>query len=375
MLQGMERFVHVVVALWLALVAVPATAQTPGRLSPAEFGALVQRLSEPPGYFNTDNLISNEDSYLHAVTGLERYGVRGGAYLGVGPDQNFSYIAAIRPDIAFIIDIRRDNLLEQLLFKALFHSARSRMEFLCRLFGKPVPADTAGLAGADIGRLLRSVTGSPADSVAAARAGRVVRAAVTTFGIPLSAQDLATIARFHQTFMRNGPALRMTTFGRPERMDYPTYGDLLLQTDLTGRRANYLARETDFQFLQSLEARNLIVPVVGDLAGPQAVRAIGRYLAEHHERVAAFYTSNVEFYLFQEGSFGRFAANVAALPRDGKSVIVRSYFPYGRPHPQAVPGYLSVQLLQRVDALVAAQRAGGFRDYGDLVTRGFLPSR
>ena len=370
MLRAMERFSRLVVTL--ALAAAPALAQAPARLSPAEFGALSQRLSEPPGYFNTDNLISNEDSYLHAVTGLKRNGVRGGAYLGVGPDQNFSYIAVIRPDIAFIMDIRRDNLLEQLLFKALFHSARSRMEFLCLLFGKPLPADTAGWAQADIAWLLRAATGVAGDPAAADRAARLVRAVVTTFGIPLSAEDLATIARFHERFMRAGPGLRMTTFGRPEREDYPTYGELLSQTDLEGRHANYLAREADFQFVKSLEERNLIVPVVGDLAGPKAVRAIGRYLAEHREQVAAFYTSNVEFYLFQAGSFERFAANVAALPHDEKSVIIRSYFPYGRPHPQAVPGYLSVQLLQTFDALLATQRTGGYRGYGDLVTRDLL---
>jgi hypothetical protein len=366
----MERFSRVVAAL--ALAAAPVAAQTPARLEPREFGALVQRLSEPPGYFDTDNLISNEDSYLHAVTGLERYGVRGGVYLGVGPDQNFSYIAAIRPEMAFVIDIRRDNLLEQLLFKALFHSARSRMEFLCLLFGKPVPGDTAGWSGADIAWLLRSVSGAAPDSGAPARAGRLVRAAVTTFGITLSAQDLATIARFHQTFMREGPGLRMATFGRPVRLDYPSYRDLLLQTDLTGRHANYLAREADFQFVRSLEERSLIVPVVGDLAGPTAVRAIGRYLAAHGARVSAFYTSNVEQYLFQDGSFERFAANVATLPRSGKSVIIRSYFPYGRPHPQAQPGYLSVQLLQAFDAFLQAERAGGLRSYGGLVTRDLL---
>jgi hypothetical protein len=366
----MKRLARLSIAL--ALAAAPVAAQAPARLSPGEFGALVRRLSEPPGYFNTDNLISNEDSYLHAVTGLERYGVRGGGYLGVGPDQNFSYIAAIRPAMAFVVDIRRDNLLEQLLYKALFHSARSRMEFLCLLFGRPVPGDTGGWAGADIARLLRWVTDAPAGAAAAASAARLVRGAVTTFGIPLSAQDLATIARFHQTFVREGPGLRMTTFGRPVRLDYPSYGDLLLQTDLTGRRANYLAREADFQFIKSLEERNLIVPVVGDLAGPSAVRAIGRYLQEHHERVSAFYTSNVEQYLFQGGSFGRFAANVGALPHDGKSVLIRSYFPYGRPHPQAQPGYLSIQLLQTFNAFLAVQHAGGYQSYGELVTRDLL---
>ena len=45
--------------------------------------------------------------------------MKGGVYVGVGPNQNFTYIAAIRPELAFIVDIRRQNLLEHLLFKVL----------------------------------------------------------------------------------------------------------------------------------------------------------------------------------------------------------------------------------------------------------------
>ena len=71
---------------------------------------------------------------------LKKRGVRGGAYVGVGPDQNFSYIAAIRPDVAFIVDVRRDNLLLHLLFKSLFTLARTRVEYLALLLGRPVPA-------------------------------------------------------------------------------------------------------------------------------------------------------------------------------------------------------------------------------------------
>ena len=82
-------------------------------LSTAEFAGLVERISEPGGYFDTDNLISNERSYLHVVPDLREAGVAGGAYLGVGPEQNFSYIAAIDPEIAFIVDIRRDNALHK----------------------------------------------------------------------------------------------------------------------------------------------------------------------------------------------------------------------------------------------------------------------
>ena len=63
----------------------------------ASFAALIDRLSEPSGYFDTDNLISNESSYLHVLDELDRLALRGGAYVGVGPDQNFSYMARVRP--------------------------------------------------------------------------------------------------------------------------------------------------------------------------------------------------------------------------------------------------------------------------------------
>src|ERR1051325_6636439 len=102
-------------------------AQTP----PIEpFARLVADLSEPGGYFDTDNLISNEKSYLQVIGELERRNTTGGVYIGVGPDQNFSYIARTRPKTAFILDIRRDNLLLQLLFKAIFELAPTRVEYL-----------------------------------------------------------------------------------------------------------------------------------------------------------------------------------------------------------------------------------------------------
>ena len=102
--------------------------------------ALVRRLSDTGGDFDTDNLISNESSYLHPLSTLERLGVRGGAYIGVGPDQNFSLIARVNPSIAFITDIRRDNLLHHLLFKALFEQAQNRTEYVALWLGRAVPS-------------------------------------------------------------------------------------------------------------------------------------------------------------------------------------------------------------------------------------------
>lgn len=53
-------------------------------LSDGDFATLVERLSEPGGFFDTDNLISNEGGYLKVMDALDALGLRGGAYVGVG---------------------------------------------------------------------------------------------------------------------------------------------------------------------------------------------------------------------------------------------------------------------------------------------------
>src|SRR6187431_541440 len=140
--------------------------------APPTFAATVASLSEPGGYFDTDNLISNERSYLQVAGALRRAGVRGGAYVGVGPDQNFSYIAEIRPALAIIIDVRRDNLLLHLLFKALFELSETRVEYLARLVGRPVPPAINGWRTAPIDRLVAYVERTAAEPAPAAAALR-----------------------------------------------------------------------------------------------------------------------------------------------------------------------------------------------------------
>lgn len=359
--------------------AARAAATPPGRPSrtAAEFARLVATLSEPGGYFDTDNLISNESSYLHPLGALERLGVRGGAYIGVGPDQNFSYIARVRPSIAFIIDVRRDNLLQQLMFKALFARSRNRAEYLALLLGLPVPADVQRWSTRSIDELVAWADGVQPTERSAAAARSAILAEAGRAGVPLSAEDLATIERFHGEFIERGLGLRFTSTGRAPRWYYPTLRQLIQERDLAGNQASYLASEIDFQFVKDLQRRNLVVPVVGDLAGPHALAAIGREIRVRDERVSAFYTSNVEDYLLRDGSFIAYARTVATLPRDRRSVIIRSYFGGGAggAHPQNVEGYYSTQLLQRLDAFVADVDRGGYRDYRELVLSDPIPLR
>jgi hypothetical protein len=333
------------------------------------FAALSARLSEPGGYFDSDNLISNETSYLHVIGKLRELNISGGVYIGVGPDQSFSYISKIRPKLALMIDIRRDNLLQHLLFKALFARSRNRVEYLCAFFGKPFPK-TKGWEAKGIKELVEYIDGTASDAKLFDRTLKEVRQEVQRYGIPLSQSDLETIGKVQRAFFSAGLDIRYSSYHRPPRSIYPPYRDLLLETDLAGNQNNYFNSEEEFQFLKKLEDQDMIVPLVGDLSGPQAVRAIGQYIAEIKEHVSAFYVSNVEFYLQRQGTFDKFVENLKTLPIDNRSVIIRSYFNYYAPaHPQAEPNHFSTQLMQRIEDLLKQCAAGECDSYNDIVTK------
>jgi hypothetical protein len=350
-------------------IACVLTAQAPVPRQPTPAGAFaaeIAALSEPGGYFDTDNLISNERSYLQVLQDLQRRKVRGGAYIGVGPDQNFTYIAEIRPSVAFIVDVRRDNLLLHLLFKALFSMSRTRIDYIAQLTGRAVPADVSAWRTAPIARVVAYVEGRSSSSASLAALRRRVDSAIARMGVPLTAEDYTTIDRFHRRFVADGLSLMFQSAGRPPQSYNPTWRDLLLETDESGRQANYLASEEAFQFVKSLQERDLVIPVVGDLAGPTAIAALAGSLNARHERLSAFYVSNVEFYLFGNGMFSRFAANLGRLPRAPGSVVIRSIFGRYAMSPSR-PGDASVSRLQPLDELLRDYGAGRIRQYADIV--------
>ena len=294
-----------------ALAVCGGQAQSPAPAT-ASFAAQIAALSEADGYFDTDNLISNEQHYLTVLPDIERAALKGGAYVGVGPDQNFSYIAAARPSVAFIIDVRRDNLLLHLLFKALFSLARTRVEYLALLCGRVAPANLEPWRGQTIDELTGYIDAAPAPEPAATDALRgLLTRRIRSFGVALSESDLETIDRFHRRFIDAGLALRFQSHGRAPQGYYPTLRQLLREVDGAGRQRNYLASEEAFQFVKALQGRDRVIPVVGNLVGQTALVGIGRWLRDHDERLALFYSSNVEFYLFRDGSFTRFVNNLA----------------------------------------------------------------
>ncbi len=346
-------------------------ASAPGRVSTIsgeEFQRLSLELSEPPGYFDTDNLISNETSYQHVVPRLLEIDARDAAYLGVGPDQNFTYIAALRPRLALIIDIRRDNLLQHLFFKQLFEMAETPAQFLGLLLGKPPPESfDPSRYEEEFPRLLAEWSAAPGDLAAfEGRFEEIWSGLRSSFPRLVEPSDHSTVYGMARSFFEEGLELRFRSHGRPPRAIYPTLGRLLLETDLDGRRHNYLSSRQLYDAVRAMQLDNRIIPVVGDLGGEKTLRAIADYLRRQNCPVAAFYTSNVEFYLFSDGTFGRYASNVGRFPLLPGAVIVRSYFNYWRePHPESAPGYPMASLVQSMRDFV--EMAASATDYQELV--------
>ncbi|HEY2931861.1 MAG TPA: hypothetical protein VGK99_08930 [Acidobacteriota bacterium] len=364
---------------WAPAPAIPQASrelQTTDSLPAAEFSRLVRDLSEEDGYFRSDNFTSNETSYLHVVDRLHEMRISGGAYIGVGPEQNFTYIAKIRPRIAFIVDIRRQAMLQHLLYKALFHISESRADFLSALLCRPLAGDGAPARDASIERLLEYFGSGPArEEVFSANLVRVRKIIRDDFQLPLSEQDEERLKYVYSAFHKQGLEIAFRIDGANWASDirrFPTLKDLILQPDLNGKLGNFLAGEDDYRFVRSLHLRNRIIPVVGDFAGPRALASVGGYLRTNGYTVRAFYTSNVEQFLFDNGVFRGFVDNVRKLPIDENSVFIRAVATRGQPHPAYVPGHRTTTILQRIVLFLKDYDEGAYTDYRGLVTKHFI---
>ncbi len=336
----------------------------PASLSDVEFSRLIHQLSEEGGYFWSNNYISNETSYLHVLDDLEKLQVKGGVYIGVGPNQNFTYIAAIRPELAFIVDIRRQNLLEHLLFKVLIEKSESREDYLSRLLGRPLGTRLSPTT--PLPEIVTAVEAAPPDESYFRAQLSQVEAKLR--GIPellLTEPDFEEIRQIHREFFRQGFEIKYDSW---RSFFFPSLKEFILETDLNSRNRNWLATVEGFEYVREMQRTNRIVPLVGDFAGQQALRRLGRVLESRGATVSAFYLSNVEFYLFRQRKWPAFVDNVRELPTDERSVFIRAYANLHRPHPKMVDDHITVSLVQNIHVFLRNARAGRYHSLWDVVT-------
>ena len=397
----------------MAVAWMPAVAGAqalPTRLADTTFWRLVTTFSEPGGFFQADNFVSNEWELQYEIPAVRKRVASMGAYVGVGPEQNLTYIAALQPSIAFIVDIRRQNMIQHLMYKALIEMSADRADFLSRLWSRARPdglnatTSTQQLVGAyevavkdsalyhaNLAAIFRRLvddhrfTFSAEDSASL----RYVFGAFFTYGHDITyshrSSSLGGVGvspgplRTYTFTIRSGdstartitrvdtlPTFRGTVmYGGLAAM--PSFADLMVADDGVGTNHGWLASEESFRVLKDYHARNLIVPLVGNFAGPVALRAVGRYLKEHRTTMSVFYLSNVEQYLFQLGDeWKRFYDNVAAMPYDSTSTFIRSVTNprYLQPrHPRSRMAQMSAS----VDGLMRAFSEGRIAGYYDVI--------
>jgi hypothetical protein len=367
----------VAAAVTLSSIAVRAADTLPNQLPDDAFWKFVENSSEAGGAFQSENFLSNETGFQAVIPALQQNTKPGGVYMGVGPEQNFTYIAGIRPKIAFIIDIRRQNMIEHLIYKAVFELSADRAEFVSRMFSLKRPAGLTDKSTVD--ELFNAFEAAePISNEAFEKNLQDIKDLLLKkhkFG--LTAEDQADLTHVYTVFRTFGPEIDYNSGsfrgGRGRRGGMPNYVDLMTATDLRGQKRSYLATEDSYRVLRELESKNLIVPLTGDFGGPKAIRAVGQYVKDHGATITAFYLSNVEQYLFQgngntNGGWTNFYDNVAALPLDESSTFIRSAGGGVRGFGGGGGGMRAPNVLASMQETVAAVKAGKIQTYYDVFT-------
>lgn len=363
-----------VVALGAARGNSVATTPLPERLDDTTFWRMVTELSEPGGWFRSDNFVSNEGELQYVIPDLQRTIPRGRAYVGVGPEQNFTYIAALDPGIAFIVDIRRQNLVLHLMYKALMEISPDRATFVSHLLSRPIPDGVSTTTS--VTELFAAFDATATDTAQFWRSIDAVRTQLeTVHGFPLDQRDRESLFYVFASFAEAGTSLSYS-FGAMggntnRRMGgawMPTLTQMMIETDADSVHQSYLADEARYAKVRSMQQRNLIVPVVGNFGGEKALQAVAAWLTQHETLLGAFYASNVEQYLYMQGDAPeKFFANLATFPRDESTTFVRSVSNRGW-LPMRNPRSRLAQQTLTFDAMLEQVRSGRAKSYWELVT-------
>lgn len=307
--------------LSIALLTSKGADTLPAQIPNAEFWRMVTEFSEPDGFFQFENFVSNEPTYQVVLPEVTKLLKPGGAYLGVAPEQNFTYIAATRPQIAFIVDIRRQNMIELLMYKALFEIAPDRATFVSHLFSRKKPSGITTQASAE--QLFKAYDGLAPDPQLFTQTLQAIKdRLVKDRGFKPVGDDEAKIEKILGVFRTGGPGMDYA-FASPRRpvATLPSYYNLMVATDKQGKAWSYLSSEENYRFVREMQQKNLIVPLVGDFGGPKAIKAVGAYLKSHGASTRLFYISNVEDYL--QPTWVNYLSNLAALPQDDSTLLIK----------------------------------------------------
>ena len=299
---------------------VKAADTLPAQYTDAEFWRIVTDFSETGGDYQFENFVSNEISYQEVLPDLSRLAKPSGVYFGVASEQNFTYIDVVRPKVAFIFDVRRQNTLQLLMYKALIEMADNRADFVSLLFSRKRPAGLNANSSAEA--LFEAIADARPDPQLYASTLQAIKdRLVRQHRFALSADDVQKIEYIFNVFFRGGPRMDYGFASTAPNPYVPSYHALAVATDGRGENWVYLNREESYKHIREMQQKNLIVPLVGDFTGTKAIRTVGQYVKDHGSTISVFYISNVEDYI--QPQYAAYLSNLAALPTDNSTLLIR----------------------------------------------------
>ncbi|WP_152053937.1 LIC_10091 family protein [Tautonia marina] len=322
------------------------------------FPELIRSLSEPETGPHADNLLTNEDSFPRVIGDLERRVTSGGLYLGVGPDQNFSYIARCAPARSFVLDFRRRNLRLHLLHKALFMLSETRVDYLTRLTARQ-PRDLPDQPTPS--QLVEAFATAPFEERLLERTRLEVFGLIRALGV-LDESEWDDLARIQARLA--GPGMNAKFLAMPI---YPTLGELIQTPDSDGCPAHLLAQESSYRTVRDAQRNDQVLPLVANLAGSVALPRLADWFQSQRLKVSVVYVSDVEFFLLRAGTLDAYVANLERLPRHENALIIRTST-RELDHPDRIPGDSSTTVLRSLPAFLDAARAGRITRPDDLFT-------
>lgn len=297
-------------------------------ISPIEFTQMIKSMSEDEVFFVSENWISNEDRYLYVLNLLDKFKINGGVYIGVGPEQNYTYISAVKPDLAFIVDVRNRNTLQHLIYKIIFELADTPADFFSLLFSKPINNSNGPNKHSNINELVNYFKNTPSSrkmyNETLEKIFNVLTIKyhfeITEYYEQLICYTFATIYRHNLNLDYDGSTLLTKGW------TWPTFAELLQATDIEGKQRNPFNNILEYQYLKKMHFENRIIPITGDFSGKKTLKSIGLYMKEHNLTLSSFYTSNVERYIFHspDSTVDEWVDNVKNIPINNTSIFIRT---------------------------------------------------
>jgi hypothetical protein len=268
--------------------------------------------------------------------------------------------------MAYIVDIRRENMLQHLVFRALIEKAPDRATFLERLTSRtPPPLDASNAKAPTLDDLFTRVAVTRPQPELVEQSVDDTAELMKRIGMPPTPDDRASIQTILKVFANKGVDIAYSMEGSRRR--YPKLREILAATDLEGTPRSFFATEESYARLRSLLKENRVVPVVGDFCGTKALQGIGRDVHARELQLGVFYTSNVEQYLFKAKCYDQFVDNVKAFPFDDSSVFIRVWFDQGHGHPKQRPGHRTTSVVMPITSFMKRYEAGAYRNYWRVV--------